>query len=140
VEEKSQKEDINLNKNAGDGEKIILGVKLNNPYTNLYVGIYYNAPVNLKRDPEHNRPFDEEYFRPNDPDQDDSWIPYGYFYDLTDARNNLEPEDCVEGHTISQIYNTFSPTVDSPIQFHRAFSARYGTSACKNDLLNWYGF
>jgi hypothetical protein len=50
-----------------------------------------------------------------------AWIPTGVFFDLTDAANTAEFNDNVQGISISQMYNAFSPNIHNFCDYEDRF-------------------
>lgn len=65
---------------------------------------------------------DENYFYGG------SWMPCGLFHDLADNYNGTEPWDNVSGVTISQMYNTFSTSVNGWCDYANRFVNSYGAT------------
>ena len=63
------------------------------------------------------------------------WIPTGLFYDLTDNFNSNEPNDVIQGFTTAQMYNLFSPNVESFCDYGARFLTTY-TNIAVSDYQN----
>jgi hypothetical protein len=58
----------------------------------------------------------------DDPSFQNDWIPTGVFFDLMDATNlRTEPNDQIQGFTIAQQYNVFSPNIHSFCEYRDRF-------------------
>ena len=54
------------------------------------------------------------------------WMPCGLFHDLKDSYNGAEPWDNVSGVSLSQMYNTFSSSVNGWCDYANQFVNSYG--------------
>jgi hypothetical protein len=71
-----------------------------------------------------------------------AWIPTGVFFDLMDDANSSERNDDIQGFTITQQYNVFSPNIHSFCEYRDRFVQlnRRVSTAQFNDVLRQNGF